>query len=396
MKLQRMAGGLAVVALMACGNSADAQSNRSAWMWAGGTHPFGSNNILDDTAKQGAAVNNFLDAGFDRIYTSLGNRPITDPELIASWNARLDDAGMQSQMLLGEPTWIFPGTRPSLLNIIQTRLINFNASRTDPSELIDAVHLDIEPHGLSQWGTSTNAQRRDLLLLMGDTFDEVRALLDANGQSQVKMYADLPVWYDGSTTIGWAAGERDQWFADLGVALDGISMMAYERDSLSYIVNGVDWEVNNFNGEVRIGLEAAAIGPGRTWADFDEFMDMAEQLENHYGSSIGGIDFHALRHFADHVPFEFLTGDITGDGFVGVDDLNYLLVHWNQTVEPGNWGQGDIGFTPDGFIGVDDLNTILTRWNNGTPPSESANVPEPASLAVLGVLSVSAMLRRNR
>jgi len=31
-------------------------------------------------------------------------------------------------------------------------------------------------------------------------------------------------------------------------------------------------------------------------------------------------------------------------------------------------------------VGVDDLNTVLVNWNNGTPPGASVTVPEPAGI----------------
>ena len=86
-----------------------------------------------------------------------------------------------------------------------------------------------------------------------------------------------------------------------------------------------------------------------------------------------------------------LDGDLNLDGFVGVDDLNIVLVNWNQNVTNGSLSMGDP--TGDGFVGVDDLNIVLVNWNNGTPPAGAA-VPEPASLAMLG-LGAAAMLRRR-
>jgi hypothetical protein len=89
-----------------------------------------------------------------------------------------------------------------------------------------------------------------------------------------------------------------------------------------------------------------------------------------------------------------LAGDLNLDGFVGVDDLNIVLLNWNQSVSTGIWQSGDP--TGDGFVGVDDLNVVLVNWNNGTPPTEgSAAVPEPAGLLMWGVLSVG-LIRRGR
>jgi len=90
-----------------------------------------------------------------------------------------------------------------------------------------------------------------------------------------------------------------------------------------------------------------------------------------------------------------LVGDLDGDGFVGVDDLNLVLTNWNQSVTPGLRLLGDP--TSDGFVGVDDLNLVLTNWNAGTPPPIEAldNLPEPGSAALLGV-GVLAVARRHQ
>jgi hypothetical protein len=88
-----------------------------------------------------------------------------------------------------------------------------------------------------------------------------------------------------------------------------------------------------------------------------------------------------------------ISGDLNSDGFVGVDDLNIVLVNWNQNVTPGDLLAGDA--TGEGFVGVDDLNTVLVNWNSGTPPREGAAIPEPASLALFTMASLSVLRRRS-
>jgi hypothetical protein len=86
-----------------------------------------------------------------------------------------------------------------------------------------------------------------------------------------------------------------------------------------------------------------------------------------------------------------LAGDLNGDGFVGIADLNIVLPTWNTHVTPGDQAQGDTN--GDGFVGIEDLNAILGNWNSGTPP-QAASVPEPTG-AVMGTLIVLNGLRQR-
>jgi fibronectin-binding autotransporter adhesin len=89
-------------------------------------------------------------------------------------------------------------------------------------------------------------------------------------------------------------------------------------------------------------------------------------------------------------------GDLDGDGFAGITDLNSIISNWNQSVPAGSWADGDT--SGDGFVGIEDLNAVLGNWNTGTPPPPevSALVPEPASLAVLAFTGGLIGHRRRR
>ncbi len=95
-----------------------------------------------------------------------------------------------------------------------------------------------------------------------------------------------------------------------------------------------------------------------------------------------------ISDYAYTVP---LVGDLDGDGFVGITDLNLVLGAWNQTA-PSNLRADPSG---DGFVGIEDLNVVLGNWNGGTPPPAEAlaNVPEPGSVMLLAIGMV-AVLRR--
>lgn len=384
---------LTAVVWIAILSPAIARTPRSAWMWSSPSHAYGAANVIGDKTKERELIANFKYWGFDRVYASVGTLPISSPEVPASWNAVLDDANISSQMLFG----LIDYTPTQIANLVQTRLVNFNNARTDPRERFDAVHLDLEPHVRSGWSSASPDQRRAILIELRDTFAAVRTLLDDNGCEYVEIYADLPVWFDNLTSnLGWEnVADRNQWFHDIGLSLDGFSMMAYERSTLSSIVSGVGWEVANFDGEVRIGLNVAEIGPGQTFASFGSLMDMAESLEAHYGASIGGIDFHAVTSFGDLAEPRPL-GDYNYDGVV--DSADYTV--WRDTL--GSTTQIDADGNFDGIVDMLDFDLWKSRLGStgsgSSWPAEGAIVPEPASLLLCAtsLVALSAFFSNRR
>jgi hypothetical protein len=349
-------------------------------MWFSPEHPFGSANVLGNKTKERELIANFKYWGFDRIYASADNWTIAAPNIPASWNASLDDAGISSQMLFG----LIDYSPSQMASLVETRLVNFNNSRTDSRERFDAVHLDLEPHGRSGWLSATPAARKTILNQLRDTYAAVRAELDNNGCEYVKIYADLPVWFDNlDTDLGWAnAADRNQWFDDVGLALDGFTMMAYERSTRFSIFDGVGWEVANFDGEVRIGLNVAETGPGQTFASFGALMKMAEALEAHYGTSIGGIDFHEVTTFSNSAAPR-VAGDYNYDGIVDVAD--YTVWRDNLGSQTDLDADGDF----DGVVGPADYDLWKSNFGStGGGSSLTADgkaIPEPASFLLCGM-----------
>ncbi len=85
-----------------------------------------------------------------------------------------------------------------------------------------------------------------------------------------------------------------------------------------------------------------------------------------------------------------IEGDLDGDGFVGLADLDIILNNWNQSIPPGDPLADPTG---DEFVGLADLDVVLNNWNAGTPPAPTA-VPEPATLMLQGLGAVAALKRR--
>jgi HEAT repeats len=87
---------------------------------------------------------------------------------------------------------------------------------------------------------------------------------------------------------------------------------------------------------------------------------------------------------------DFLLGDLDGDGFVGIADLNIVLGNWNQNIPPGDPLADPSG---DGFVGIADLNIVLGNWNAGSVPPSS--VPEPGMIEIVFALLFLLALKRR-
>jgi len=111
------------------------------------------------------------------------------------------------------------------------------------------------------------------------------------------------------------------------------------------------------------------------------------------GAVIGGGDIDAIEYIS--FSLGSIEGDLDGDGFVGIGDLNIVLGSWNQNVTPGDKFAGD--FDGDGFVGIGDLNGVLGHWNAGTPPPVEAagTIPEPGTFGLLILLSLMGMPRHR-
>ncbi len=105
-----------------------------------------------------------------------------------------------------------------------------------------------------------------------------------------------------------------------------------------------------------------------------------------FGFDALGIGGHIFR-----VVPEPLVGDLDGDGFVGITDLNIVLGSWNQSIPPGDPLADPSG---DGFVGIEDLNVILGNWNAGTSPPTNNAIPEPATLGLV-LLGSTLLLQRQ-
>lgn len=86
-----------------------------------------------------------------------------------------------------------------------------------------------------------------------------------------------------------------------------------------------------------------------------------------------------------HVTDE-LRGDLNGDGFIGLADLDVLLANWGLATSTGD-------VSGDGVVSTADLDIVRANWGLGAAPG--SNVPEPGSAAALAIGGLL-LTRRSR
>ncbi len=224
------------------------------------------------------------------------------------------------------------------------------------------------------------------------------------------------IWQDGSSYYHYA-GEATAWepFDAFVADVDGflINHTTYKMRLARWLEASVGGTGPN-KGLLFNGPNARAANDGnpvplyspRTWEDGSSgshldtnyFTDENAKMMNSEASVYDGLDIRTYSDIELGILMDIgytdlfipLVGDLNGDGFVGLEDLDIILSHWNQTVATGDQSVGDL--TYDGYVGLDDLDIVLGNWNAGT---EVETVPEPGSLGGLCVLLCFGLLKRH-
>lgn len=277
-------------------------AERGVWMYRHPGNSLGTDHIVGDATEEMTARNNLQADQINRVYGNYGGRPVNDTATVASWNAQLEADGIQSQLLIGDGDDIFPGCRQEMIQRVQARLIDFNASVTADEQFV-ALHLDIEPQQYKQgaaWPTATTcgqeiqpwafwdelgstgrAERYDMLR---ETLIEVRTYLDANGHMATPIYVDLAPWIDSSSNFDWstsAVTDGTDWLTQVAAQVDGMTFMTYERDSASSIDSAVAGE-SSLNTQLRVSVNARERSPlssTTTWTDLNDMWAVVGDLE---------------------------------------------------------------------------------------------------------------------
>ena len=174
---------------------------------------------------------------------------------------------------------------------------------------------------------------------------------------------NIEVHGDGTLNIsGGEIGNNFDAYAGSSVNIIGTSFFLNGLDLLPSLAAGVPLEITDRNK--------------RLWGTLADGTPFSFDLN----SSNPTYQAHFSTGMTLTITSAHIAGDLDGDGFVGIDDLNLVLSNWNQFAPPANPLADPSG---DGYIGIDDLNVILANWNAGVPSPPANAIPEPAVSGLL-------------
>ncbi|WP_415844929.1 hypothetical protein ACMYUJ_19330 [Stutzerimonas zhaodongensis] len=255
-------------------NSADSKPPRR---WDQGVYIWDSRALLS-SATQDRAMARLARAGFKRLYIGLSAEQLAQPDIIRILDATvmaLDRHGFEPVLLLGDPDWMVPEHRASLIAII-SKLGSVGFA---------ALHLDLE---VEQRGWPVAPQH-------------VREWLDT--LKQVATASPWPV--EISSHYRWFTEEMGGMpcapceLPSLGV--NRVSLMIYTRSAerSAELTEKIArrWPAVHFRLAQSVEPELA---PDETWADASEAL-LQEQNSRWRTAlqplAVGGIDWQAWEHF---------------------------------------------------------------------------------------------------
>lgn len=202
-----------------------------------------------------------------------------------------------------------------------------------------------------------------------------------DGTLAADVFVEADAWIAPGYSIGQLSVDGDIWMrpgSRLRVEIDNLEVGAgVGYDQL--VVTGT------FGAGGLLDLSAVAELSPQIGETYD--IVLADEVVGHFDAIQHAAFDHGIGFRVQYLPTRVqleagLLGDLTGDGFVDVQDLDLLLANWGDTTVAGDWFAGDAD--GDGSIGQGDLTVVLDHWSNGTPPSPQ--IPEPSSILLLAPL----------
>ncbi|MFQ5677340.1 MAG: hypothetical protein ACE5G1_15740, partial [bacterium] len=249
--------------------------NRALWLWDTGP-------VLNQETRKLFA--RFCKANnITKVFFSLNTKVIStvgESSHLEDLLTYLHEANIKVAALIGEPLWVYEKNRPNLIRKLEF-ILAYN-KLAEKQARFDAVHLDIEPHALAEWGD----YKSFLLTNLVKTVRKSKEVLAAN-LPVLSLEIDIPTFYH---KIDKTALEK------LIETADVITIMAYQRRTPQRVLSSIKETAEiagRMNKPYLIGLNAK---------DFEQ-ADMLENVLSEVGRKTSlektfvGFAIHDYHHY---------------------------------------------------------------------------------------------------
>lgn len=260
------------------------RQHNGVWLWNTPMIRDSSNSIL------AFASNN----GVNEIYLQM-NRDVK-PEFYKSFISRAGALGIEIHVLGGAPKWALESERYNL-DIFINWIAEYQSTAA-PNERFTGIHLDVEPHVLSEWRTNQP-------WLIQQWQNSITYLMDGLRPLNLPITFDIPFWLHNNKLPDQSM-TMSRWLMSKA---DGVAIMAY-RDQASKIYNLAIpelLEADQMGKKALIAVETKQSNEGAFITFFEEgaaYMNRQLRLVNDLAAnhpSFSGFAIHEYKAYKELV-----------------------------------------------------------------------------------------------
>lgn len=252
---------------------------QASWLW-------NTAEVLNEESRE-KFITFCKNRGITKVFLSINRKVISSIQQssdLQTFIAHLHHADIKAAALMGEPTWVYEKNRQKMLRKIRF-VLDYNANTIDPVRF-DAIHLDIEPHSLAEWGD----YKQFLLNNLAETI-KLANNLTSRGNQRLALEIDIPTFYH---KIDKTVLEK------IVQNTDVLTIMAYERRTADSVIKSIEHILglaNRMDKQVIIGLNAKEFAEKEILENLIQNVGAKVSLEK----SFSGFAIHDYHNYRDLV-----------------------------------------------------------------------------------------------